>query len=106
MINVLDNNADGNPICPKCNSDNVDIYEYCLNMIYKNKQHYSGTQSLHYFCLDCKYTSFTDKSLWIKILPDIIKIVKEKFMKWWTDYSIEHKKGDKFKVDSFEIEIK
>ncbi len=106
MINLLDNNEDGNPICPKCYSDNVDIYEYCLNMIYKRVQGYIGVQSLHWSCLDCRKSSFrVDKTLWSEILPDIIHIIKEQFLKW-INYDKEPKKGDKFKVNSFEIEIK
>ena len=105
MINLLDNNEDGNSICPKCNSDNVEIYEYCLEISIKGSKPSSHLQRLHYLCLDCKYSTFQSTSLWGEILPDIISNIKEQFLKW-IDYGNPPKKGDKFKIDSFEIEIK
>lgn len=106
MINLLDNNEDGNPICPKCHSDNVEIYERYLKISIRGSRAPGHLDSQHYLCLDCRTSSFpVDKTLWSEILPDITNIVKNQFLKW-IDYSREPKKGDKFKVDSFEIEIK
>jgi len=62
MINLLDCNEDGNFICPKCHSDNVEIYKQYLEISGKNQGHISLV-SQHYVCLDCKNSSFlVDKS--------------------------------------------
>ena len=57
MINLLDNNEDGNPICPKCHSDNVEIYERYLEISKRNNRHYRGLYEYHHKCMDCGNTN-------------------------------------------------
>lgn len=54
---MLDNNEDGNPICPKCHSDNVEIYKKYLEISIKGNRHYRGLYELEYKCLDCGDTT-------------------------------------------------
>ena len=57
MINLLDNNEDGNLICPKCHSDNVKIYEIYLETSLKGNRNYRGLYEYNHKCLDCGDTN-------------------------------------------------
>ena len=57
MIKLLDNNEEGNPICPKCHSDNVKRYERYLEIYIKDDRQYRGLYEFKYECLDCGDTN-------------------------------------------------
>ena len=57
MMILLDKNEDGNPICPKCHSDNVETYERHLEISIRGNRHYHGLHENKHKCLDCGGTN-------------------------------------------------
>lgn len=56
----LEYNEDGNPLCPKCGSDNMRIHEEYQEVSIRGNTNYRGLYGSDYECLDCNNTSFRD----------------------------------------------
>jgi len=72
-------------------------------------------KALCFTCLVKERSTFKDytedkassfEEMWDQIKTDVINVLREKFLNWVNSLLGPPKRGDKFEIDSFKIEIK